>query len=246
MKEDCGCDEVGALTFADERDDYDELDLVLDDPEVGAVLMSRDEWADDSLGALSLVGDEGVEGWDEGAIGALVEGEIDYAALMALDDEELGWIATAIAAGKAAYDVGKGIYKSATKPSRKKARRAQQRARVAQDDAKDARAELRKMKKREAKNKERNRKIREINQQRRVTQAHRREKQALEQQIADLKKQQALVRRERRTRERELAAKEKEGQSTRRLMIGGGVTAAGLLAAYALTRRKPDEVEAKR
>ena len=40
MKEDCGCDDVGALTFADERDDYDELDLVLDDPEVGAVLVT--------------------------------------------------------------------------------------------------------------------------------------------------------------------------------------------------------------
>ena len=245
--DDCGCD-VGALSYADRSDDYEELDLVLDeDPEVGAVLVV-DEWDDDDeLGALEVYGEEGVmvDGWKD-ALGALevVDGELVDANGDPLDLDTLGWVMTALAAGQAAWDIGKGVYKAATKPSRKKARRAQQQARSASGEADKLRAELRKREAREKRNRERNAKIREINRQRRREQAQQDEKAALQKQLADLKQQQALVRREAAAREKEL--KKAQEAKSRKLWIGGGVAAAGLLAAYTLTRRPAEEEEGKR
>lgn len=227
MSDDCDCNDVGALAYAEDGEDFEELDLVLDEPALGEMAAGGNEWEVSDLGTLELIGEERIAGSDD------IDGEV-------------GWISDAIAIGKGVYSFGKNLVSSANKPSKRKARQAQQSAQRAKAEADKLRAELKKKEQREKRNSERNIKIRQQNREKAKEATHQRQKKALEDEIQALRDQQALVRREADARIKAAEGKERQGR-TRKLVIGGGMTAAGLLAAYALSRRpKPDAKEQSR
>lgn len=216
----CGCD-VGGLAYADDVEVV-EPDLVLDDPEPEVPSAWR---APRGVGAFTLFDDP----------------------LIDLDDEDLGFLDTALNLG---LKLGKRVADVVAAPSKSKAKQAQRKAAAAQQQAAALKAELEQAKERE----ERQRRQQQIIDERRRNQTHEREKRELEAQIKELQEQQLLVRREvgkkaAEVREvEEKAAAEKQRQSlNRKLAIGGGVAATSLLAVWALSRkRKPEDEKGKR
>ena len=103
MKDDhrCGCDDVGALAYADDFDEMEEYDLVLDDPDFGEVLASV---STPRLGALEVIGDELIE----------VDG--------------VGFLSDFLKVGKQVVDMVRGPSEDKAKQAQKKAKGAQQEA----------------------------------------------------------------------------------------------------------------------
>lgn len=211
----CGCD-VGAFVYAEEVEVI-EPDLVLDDPESDEVPSA---WrAPRGIGAFTLFDDE----------------------LIDLDDEDLGFLDTALNLG---LKLGKKVADVVSAPSKSKAKQAQRKAAAAQQQAATLKAELEQAKARE----EKQRRQQQIIDERRRNQTHEREKRELEAQIKALQEQQLAVRREvgRKAAEvrevEEKAEAEKQRQSlNRKLAIGGGVAATSLLAVWALSRKRKAE-----
>ena len=217
----CGCDDVGALAYADDFDEMHEYDLVLDDPDFGPVLASVSA---PKLGALEVIGDE----------------------LIDLSDDELGWIDMAIKGG---VKLGKKLVDVVTAPSKTKANQAQRKANAAQQEAAAAKAELKQAKDRAAAEERQQEVMEQRRREQAHAQEKRaledkmedlRQQQLLVRREANKRVHEA----------KQAEAKTAQQQArNRKLAIGGGVAATSLIALWAFNRRpktRDDRREARR
>ena len=217
----CGCDDVGALAYADDFDEMHEYDLVLDDPDFGPVLASVSA---PKLGALEVIGDE----------------------LIDLGDDELGFIDQAIEWGAKA---GQKLVSFVNAPAKAKAKQAQRKANAAQQEAAAAKAELKQaqdraaVEQRQQEAMEQRRREQVHAQEKRALEEKMedlRQQQLLVRREANKRVHEA----------KQAEAKTAQQQArNRKLAIGGGVAATSLIALWAFNRRpktRDDRREARR
>ena len=220
----CGCDDVGALAYADDFDEMHEYDLVLDDPDFGPVLASVSA---PKLGALEVIGDE----------------------LIDLGDDELGWIDTAIKWGAKG---GKALVDLVNAPAKAKAKQAQRKANAAQQQAAAAKAELNKVQDRAAVEQRQQEVMEQRRREQAHAQEKRALEDKMEdlrqQQILVRREANKRVHEAKQAQEK-AAAEQQQKARTRKLAIGGGVAATSLIALWAFNRRpkiREDRREARR